>query len=89
MAILDEIQLHRIAMKLRVTLQPSPAWQVNIYTDTLLERSTPTEIEHTIDDTHLQRRISLQIKPSYRRKRLHEQSAHSEKTPHDERLSVN
>jgi hypothetical protein len=46
------------------------------------------DIDDTIDDTHLQRRISLQVMPSYSGKRLHEQSANSEKTPHDERLSI-
>jgi len=75
MATLDEIQPHRITIKSSVTLQPSLAYQINIYTDTLLVWSTPTEIDSTIDDTHLQRRISLQIKLSYHRERLHEQKS--------------
>ena len=35
-ATLDEIQPHRITIKSSVTLQPSPAYQINIYIDTLL-----------------------------------------------------
>jgi len=43
MATLVEIQPHRIAMKSSVTLEPSPACQVHIYMDTLLQRNPPTE----------------------------------------------
>jgi len=36
MATLDEIEPHRITIKSSVTLQPSLAYQMNIYIDTLL-----------------------------------------------------
>ena len=95
MAILDEMQLHRIAMKSGVTLEPSAACQVNIY----VERQVPTcpsriymnpwRRIHYSRATHLSRGISLQSKHCYRRERLHEQSALLEKTPHDKNLSVN
>jgi hypothetical protein len=38
----------------------------------------PTEIDNTIRGTHLQRRINLRKKHSYRRERLHERSALTE-----------
>jgi hypothetical protein len=37
--------------------------------------STPTEMENTIDETRLQRRISLQIKHTYCRERLRDQKS--------------
>jgi len=36
--------------------------------DTLLERSMPTEIDNTINETHLRRRISVWLKHIYDKK---------------------
>ena len=54
-----------------------------IPTDTLLERIMPTEIDNTINETHLRTKISLRMKHHYRHERLHERSALTEKTPYD------
>jgi hypothetical protein len=63
-------------------------------TDTLSVRSTATDIDNTIHETHLRRRISLLKNHSSRRERLHKRSALMEKpTPrlkhiYDEKLSL-
>jgi len=54
-----------------------------IPTHTLLQRSTPTEIDNTTNDTHLHRRISLLMKHPNPHEPLHERSALTEKTPYN------
>ena len=49
--------------------------QPSIRTETLLKRSMPTEIDNTINVTHLHKRISLQMKHSYHYQHLHKRRA--------------